>query len=189
MNRAGIGRESTLPVVRQPWDPNSRCRVLLQHAVSAIIDHREDQVLFVNFGPAEGRGDRVISALLPSGPGVSFLLVPDWRIRANIGSEVSMSSAKIAIPTEKIAALCLRNHIRSLALFGSVLRDDFRPDSDVDVLIDFESDAGIGFLALGRIRRELAALLDRPVDLVLRDGLKPRLRDSVLAGAEIVYAA
>jgi predicted nucleotidyltransferase len=100
-----------------------------------------------------------------------------------------MSRAKIDIPADKIAAFCRENHIRSLALFGSVLSDDFRPDSDVDVLVEFEQDVEIGFLALGRIHRQLSALLQRPVDLVLRNGLKPRLRDSVVASAEIVYAA
>lgn len=100
-----------------------------------------------------------------------------------------MSRAKINVPTDKIAAFCRENHIRSLALFGSVLRDDFRPDSDVDVLVEFDPDVKIGFLALGRIGRQLSDLLQRPVDLVLRDGLKPRLRDSVVTAAEIVYAA
>jgi hypothetical protein len=100
-----------------------------------------------------------------------------------------MGRAKIDIPADKIAAFCRSNHVRRLALFGSVLRDDFRPDSDVDVLVVFDSDAEIGFLALGRIRRELSDLLGRPVDLVLQDGLKPRLRDTVITSAEIVYAS
>ncbi len=100
-----------------------------------------------------------------------------------------MGRAKIDIPADKIAAFCRQNHVSRLALFGSVLRDDFRTDSDVDVLVDFDSDAEIGFLALGRMRRELSALLGRPVDLVLRDGLKPRLRDTVITSAEIVYAS
>jgi len=100
-----------------------------------------------------------------------------------------MGRAKIDIPADKIAAFCQTNHIRTLALFGSVLRGDFRPDGDVDVLVDFDSDAEIGFLALGRMRRELSDLLGQPVDLVLQDGLKPRLRHSILSSAEIVYAA
>lgn len=100
-----------------------------------------------------------------------------------------MSRAKINVPTDKIAAFCRENHIRSLALFGSVLRDDFRPDSDVDVLVEFEPDVEIGFLALGRIGRQLSDIMQRPVDLVLRDGLKPRLRESVVTVAETVYAA
>lgn len=99
-----------------------------------------------------------------------------------------MTRARIPIPQQEIAAFCLRNQIRSLALFGSILRDDFGPHSDVDILVEFELDAAVGMLALGRMRRELSAMLERPVDLVPRQGLKPRIRDSVLTGSEEVYA-
>jgi hypothetical protein len=78
--------------------------------------------------------------------------------------------------------------VRRLALFGSVLREDFSAESDVDVLVAFEPDAPIGFLALGQMRRELEALFNRPVDLVPQDGLKPWIRDDVLASAEAIYA-
>ncbi len=73
-------------------------------------------------------------------------------------------------------------------MFGSVLRADFRPDSDVDVLVEFEPSARIGFLALGRMQRELAALFERPVNLVPKDGLKPVIRREVLASTEVIYA-
>jgi predicted nucleotidyltransferase len=76
-----------------------------------------------------------------------------------------------------------------LALFGSVLRDDFRPDSDVDVLVAFDPKARIGFVTLSRMQRELSALFQRPVDLVPMDGLKPAIRESVLSSAQDVYAA
>jgi uncharacterized protein len=99
-----------------------------------------------------------------------------------------MTRAHIPIPEEEIRAFCLRNEIRSLALFGSVLRDDFGPNSDVDILVEFEPDARVGMLALGRMQRELSVLLARPVDLVSRGGLKPRLRASVLASSEELYA-
>ena len=99
-----------------------------------------------------------------------------------------MAQPRIHIPEKELAEFCRRNHIRRLALFGSVLRDDFKLDSDVDVLVDFEPDAQIGFMALGRIQRELSELLKRKVDLVLRDGIKPIIRDAVLASAQDVYA-
>ncbi len=99
-----------------------------------------------------------------------------------------MSRARIPIPQDQIAEFCRRNQIRSLGLFGSVLRADFRPDSDVDVLVEFSPDARVGLMAMGRMQRELAALLHRPVDLVPKDGLKPRIRDAVLASTEVVYA-
>ncbi len=95
----------------------------------------------------------------------------------------------LTISQEQLAALCRRHHVQRLALFGSVLREDFRSDSDIDVLVTFEPDAEVGFLALGRLRRELETLFKRPVDLVPQDGLKPVIRESVLSGAEQLYAA
>ncbi len=104
------------------------------------------------------------------------------------GRIMNMAQPHIRIPEKELAELCRRNQIRRLALFGSVLREDFKPDSDVDVLVDFEPEAQIGFLALGRIQRELSDLLKRKVDLVLRDGIKPIIRESVLLGAQDIYA-
>lgn len=100
-----------------------------------------------------------------------------------------MAKPKIDIPAGEIAAFCRRHHIRSLSLFGSVLREDLRADSDADVLVEFEPDAQVGFIALSRMQRELAELLQRPVDLVPKEGLKPKIREAVLVSAEIVYAA
>jgi len=100
-----------------------------------------------------------------------------------------MSESRIPIPEEQIAAFCRRNQVRSLALFGSVLREDLTPYSDVDVLVEFEPGAPVGFLALGRMQRELSALLGRPVDLVPLDGLKPMVCEEVLPSAEVLYAA
>jgi hypothetical protein len=94
----------------------------------------------------------------------------------------------ISVSKEQLASLCRRYHVQRLALFGSVLREDFRPDSDIDVLVTFEPDAQIGFLALSQLRRELEALFNRPVDLVPQEGLKPLIRESVLASAEQIYA-
>lgn len=73
-------------------------------------------------------------------------------------------------------------------MFGSVLREDFGVDSDVDVLVDFEPSARVGLMALARTQRELSELLQRPVDLVTRDGLKPLIRQAVLDSAEVIYA-
>jgi len=98
--------------------------------------------------------------------------------------------AAIAIDREKLAALCRRHHIRRLSLFGSVLRPDFRPESDVDVLVEFEPGQVPGFLKLYEIEAELSALLGgRDVDLVTRQSLNRRLRDRVLASARVEYAA
>jgi hypothetical protein len=100
-----------------------------------------------------------------------------------------MMANHIAVPEEEIAEFCRRYHVRQIQLFGSALRDDFGPESDLDVLVDFEPEAEIGFLTLGRMRRELEELFQRPVDLVPREGLKPRIRDAVLSSAEVIHAA
>ncbi len=100
-----------------------------------------------------------------------------------------MTKPRIPIQKNELAAFCRRNQITQLALFGSVLSERFGPDSDVDVLVTFSPEARIGFLAFGRIQRELSNLLQRPVDLVPLEGLKPVIRQSVLDNAEVVYAA
>jgi len=96
-------------------------------------------------------------------------------------------SSQIPIDRDKIAEFCRRNHIRRLALFGSVLRDDFGPESDVDVLVEFEPGqlVGLGFI---EIERELSSLLGgRKVHLITPKFLNQRIRDRVLASAEVQY--
>ena len=103
-----------------------------------------------------------------------------------------MKSMATAIPIDGagLAAFCGRHHIRRLSFFGSVLRSDFGPDSDVDVLVEFEPGETPGFLALHAIETELSGLVGgRKVDLVTRRSLNGRLRDRVLASAEVAYAA
>jgi predicted nucleotidyltransferase len=93
------------------------------------------------------------------------------------------------IPLEELAGFCRRYQVRELALFGSMLRQDHRPESDVDLLVSFQPVARVTFLTLARMQRELEALLGRKVDLVPKDGLKPVIRDHVLATARVLYAA
>jgi hypothetical protein len=100
----------------------------------------------------------------------------------------SMTNPSLMVPTDSIPAYCQRNGIRRLSLFGSALRQDFRPDSDVDLLVDFQPDTGVGFLALARMQRELSDLFHRKVDWVPRSGLKTQIRGSVLNDAEDLYA-
>jgi uncharacterized protein len=95
---------------------------------------------------------------------------------------------QMTIDRERLAAFCRRHHIRKLALFGSVLRDDFRPDSDIDVLIDFEAGHAVGF-GIVDIEEELSQLLGgHRVDLIAEKYLNPRLRQRVLVDAEVQYA-
>ncbi|HEY66697.1 MAG TPA: nucleotidyltransferase family protein [Thermoflexia bacterium] len=93
------------------------------------------------------------------------------------------------LPVEKIRMLCRRYRVRELALFGSALRDDFEAESDVDLLVEFEPEAQVGFMTLARMQRELSDVLHRPVDLVPKGGLKPKIRQAVLSSAEVLYAA
>jgi predicted nucleotidyltransferase len=98
-------------------------------------------------------------------------------------------AAAVEIPLDSLAELCRRHQVRELSLFGSALREDFGPDSDLDLLVEFEPSAQVGFLTLAKIQRELSALLGRRVDLVPKLGLKSRIRQSVLEGAKVIYAA
>jgi len=97
-------------------------------------------------------------------------------------------SPKVAVDRSTIAAFCRRHHIRKLSLFGSVLRDDFRPDSDVDVLVEFEPGhvPGLAFFAM---QRELSEILGRKVDLNTPQCLSRYYRDEVLAEAEVLHDA
>ena len=99
-----------------------------------------------------------------------------------------MRRCRIQIPKEQVEDLCRRHGIRRLALFGSVLRDDFTPESDVDVLVEFEPGRTPG-LAFFTIQRELGELLGRNVDLNTPDCLSPYFRDKVLTEAEVEYDA
>jgi hypothetical protein len=94
-------------------------------------------------------------------------------------------SAKVPVDRERLAEVCRRYHIRRLSLFGSVLRDDFRPDSDVDVLVEFEPRDRPGMVARHHLEGELSQVLGgRRVDLVNEKFLNWRIRDRVLTEAE-----
>lgn len=99
-----------------------------------------------------------------------------------------MTVHQMEIPELQIAKFCQANGIRRLALFGSVLRDDFGPDSDVDVLVEFLPGVRVG-LAFIRIQDELSALLGRSVDLHTAGSLSRYFRDQVLKEMETLYVA
>ena len=103
------------------------------------------------------------------------------------------TSIQIEMPKEEVAAFCRSNRICSLALFGSVLRDDFRPDSDVDVLIEFEPGQEPGLMGLVGMQDELAGILGRKVDLVERKAVERSenyiRRRHVLESVEPIYVA
>ena len=96
--------------------------------------------------------------------------------------------ARIHIPTEGIAEICRRHRVRRMALFGSVIRDDFTPQSDVDVLIEYEPGHADGF-GFTDMRYELTDLLHREVDLHTPASISPYFRHEVMGDAEDIYVA
>ena len=99
-----------------------------------------------------------------------------------------MVLANLEIPSPSLEALCQKWRVRELSLFGSVLRDDFTPESDVDVLVSFDPDATWSLWDLTEMRDELAALVGRPVDLVEREGLRnPFRRDKIMQTRKVIY--
>lgn len=95
----------------------------------------------------------------------------------------------IDIPMTEVSALCRHYHVQELSLFGSILREDFRGDSDVDMLVLFAPDARVGLLAFGALGRKLSDALGRQVDLVSKRGLHPVIRQNVLDSARVIYGA
>ena len=104
-----------------------------------------------------------------------------------------MSKAQIDLPREKIAEFCKKWEIHEFSFFGSVLRDDFRPDSDIDILVTFEEDARHTLFDLVHMQDELKQIFGRDVDLVSRRGIESSRnhirRDAILNSAEAIYAA
>jgi len=97
---------------------------------------------------------------------------------------------QIEIPKDKIHLFCQKHHIRKLSLFGSILRDDFEPDSDVDVLAEFESGHGPSFFLLFDMEDELSAIFGgRKVDIRTPENLSRYFRQRVMATAAVQYAA
>lgn len=99
-----------------------------------------------------------------------------------------MAKARIDIPKERIAEFCRANHICRLALFGSVLRDDFGPESDVDVLVEFEPETRVGLRFFG-LEIELSEILGRKIDLNTPGFISDHFRNEVMAEAEVQYDA
>jgi len=96
---------------------------------------------------------------------------------------------RFPVPQEAVAAFCKAHDIRRLAFFGSVIRDDFGPDSDVDVLVEFEPGRTPGLLGMSAMEIELGRILGRKVDLRTPADLSRYFRDEVVGSSEVRYAA
>ena len=100
-----------------------------------------------------------------------------------------MKKKKIRIPRKKISEFCLRWGVVEFSLFGSILRDDFRPDSDVDVLVTFSPEAQISLFDLVQMKIDLEKIFHRPVDVIEKDALEnPFRKREILRTAKVVYA-
>ncbi|MGH9204367.1 MAG: nucleotidyltransferase family protein [Vicinamibacterales bacterium] len=94
-----------------------------------------------------------------------------------------------SVPDAALAAFCERHHVTRLALFGSALRDDFGPESDVDVLVEFKTGHVPGLIRIAGIARELSEMVGRPVDLRTPGDLSKYFRSDVIQSAVVKYAA
>ena len=103
-----------------------------------------------------------------------------------------MTITAIDLPMEKIAEFCHKWQVTEFALFGSVLRDDFHPDSDIDVMVQFHPEAHPTFSALDKMEAALKNIFDRDVDLITRQGIETSRnylrRHEILSSAQVIYA-
>jgi uncharacterized protein len=103
-----------------------------------------------------------------------------------------MTITAIDLPMEKIAEFCDRWQLTEFALFGSVLRDDFRPESDIDVMVQFHSEAHPTFNSLDQMEKELKTIFQRDIDLITRQGIETSRnylrRQEILSSAQVIYA-
>ena len=100
-----------------------------------------------------------------------------------------MSEARISIPKDRIVEFCKRHQVRRLSLFGSVLREDFGPDSDVDILVEFKPNTRMGLIQLSGLEIELGKIIGRKVDLNTPGFLSKYYRDQILTEAHVQYDA
>ena len=96
---------------------------------------------------------------------------------------------RVNLDSQRIEEFCRRNGISKLSVFGSALRDDFLPDSDVDILVEFQPNVRVGLIRLAGMQEELSVIIGRVVDLRTPNELSPYFRDKVMESAEVQYAA
>lgn len=99
-----------------------------------------------------------------------------------------MRKKSLKIPKKQLAQFCVDNHVSRLSLYGSFLRDDFKADSDIDMLVEFEPGNKVGFLKMARMENELSKILGRKVDLRTPGELSRYFRQEVLENAKVEYA-
>jgi uncharacterized protein len=124
------------------------------------------------------------------GVGCGMIHCAAWQRAEFVGVSLMQGNIQINIPIESVKAICAKWKIREFALFGSVLRSDFGPKSDVDVLVSFQSGAGWSLWDLFDLQDELAVLFGRAVDLIEKEALRnPFRRSEILGTRRVLYAA
>lgn len=173
---------------------------LVSQVAERIRDAMEEAGLSqADLGRLLGTSRANVSALLSGGRNMTLLTVADLVFalgqRVTIGLTAlppDVPAGRLELPRERITAFCRRHHIRRLSLFGSAVRDDFGPDSDVDVLVEFEEGHTPG-LAFFTLHEELADIFGRPVDLLTRRSVEASpnrfFRDEALSRVETIYEA
>lgn len=106
-----------------------------------------------------------------------------------VSKKLMDSTPAIHADPDRVAGICRRYQVRRLSVFGSTARGEARPDSDVDILVEFLPGAGIGLIGYAGLMLALSELLGRKVDLVSEPALRPALRDTILREARLLYAA
>jgi uncharacterized protein len=110
-------------------------------------------------------------------------MAPNYEVHDNI----RLFDGRIRLSRGFLTDFCRRYHVQRLSFFGSVLRDDFRHDSDVDVLVEFDGSQPVGFFTIARMEQELTAALGRPVDVRTPAGLSRYFREEVLRTAQLAH--
>lgn len=100
-----------------------------------------------------------------------------------------MNGINIDLHTEEIVHLCKRYKVKELSVFGSAVKDDFTPESDIDILVEFRPEAIIGFMEFAGMQFELEKIFGRKVDLVSKTGLNSIIKDEVIGSSQVLYAA
>ena len=158
-------------------------RMTGRYSIAEAREHLADLVnraAYAGERPVLTRRGRPIAAIVP--------IADLHRLERSVDAaplRLALSSACLA----ELENICRRHRVRELSLFGSALRDDFDADSDVDLLVEFEPDAQIGFIELGRLEADLIRCFGRPIDLVSKRGLRPILREEVLSTSRVIYAS
>lgn len=114
---------------------------------------------------------------------------PAFTIEHTIERLASLADLPLDSLRRTLQDICLRHHVVELSIFGSGTSERFSSASDLDLLVTFSNDAPIGFIELGRLEGELESLFHRKIDLIPKPGLRPMLREEVLATAQVLYAS